>query len=245
MNGKTDEITADELVVTVAIDAAHAHDEDGGAPEEAGEAHVVDGAATEGPKDADVTSVTALDSAGQEASQSGETTISGTDTKKEEAVVPAKDSESELVVTLLDSGALESSGLQATQLDGQSTQDANGTSDKAMDTEHLPEPPASPTSNTAFSGTTSTPPTNELPAKPAAVVNKAPSANRVSISYAGGSRRLLIDAEIVDKLVVFRSEGRAEIKINVERVDDGFKGILVSTRPSFVGVLSLIHAISD
>lgn len=102
-----------------------------------------------------------------------------------------------------------------------------GAEGKPSETEHLPEPPASPTSNTAFSGTSSGSTNNpDLPAKPPAAA-RLPSSNRVSISYAGGSRRLLIDAEIVDKLKVFRAEGRIEIDLAIERLAEGFKGILV------------------
>lgn len=96
------------------------------------------------------------------------------------------------------------------------------------DVDHLPEPPASPTSNTAFSGTsTSSTVNHDLPAKPVTNTSKMPSANRVSIAYAAGSKRLLLDAEIVEKMVVFRAEGRIDIDMTVGRVSDGFKGILV------------------
>lgn len=55
-----------------------------------------------------------------------------------------------------------------------------------------------------------------------------PSANRISISYAGGTRRLVIDAGIVERLKVFRAEGRIEVTLTVERLDEsGFKGIFV------------------
>lgn len=103
----------------------------------------------------------------------------------------------------------------------------NGASEKPADAEHLPEPPASPTSNTAHSGTSNVSTVNaDLPAKPVAA-DRMPSANRLSISYAAGSRRLVIDAEVVDVLKVFRSEGRIEVVTNFERLGEGFKGILV------------------
>jgi 20S proteasome subunit alpha 6 len=54
-----------------------------------------------------------------------------------------------------------------------------------------------------------------------------PSANRLSISYAAGSRRLVIDAEMVDTLKVFRAEGRIEVAITIDREGDGFRGIQV------------------
>jgi 20S proteasome subunit alpha 6 len=55
-----------------------------------------------------------------------------------------------------------------------------------------------------------------------------PSANRLSISYADGNKRLLINAEVVKTLKVFRSESRVEVQINLEHNDSGdLKGILV------------------
>ncbi|EJF63022.1 hypothetical protein DICSQDRAFT_56357 [Dichomitus squalens LYAD-421 SS1] len=55
---------------------------------------------------------------------------------------------------------------------------------------------------------------------------KIPSANRLSVSYAGATRRLVIDAEVVPKLKVYRAEGRIEVTI-VLMADErgGFKGI--------------------
>lgn len=206
--------------MTLVEDASESHNEGTAAPE--GAAHIVDGTNAEASKATDAASAST-----QDADREVEATASASNEEGAEAKVypPAKVSESELLVTQLDSGAPETTESQVTEITDASTQEANGAPDKTMD--HLPEPPASPTSNTAFSGTTSTPPNSDLPAKPAVVTKKAPSANRVSISYAGGSRRLLIDAEIVEKLILFRTEGRAEIEINVERADDGFKGILV------------------
>ena len=108
--------------------------------------------------------------------------------------------------------------------------------------EHLPEPPASPASNTLLStssgstyggepGSQITSPQSvplspmKLDGKPA----RTPSANRLSISYAAGSRRLVIDAGVVDKLRVFRSGGRIEVIVNIERDGEaGLKGIVVS-----------------
>ncbi|KAH9950080.1 hypothetical protein B0H21DRAFT_724715 [Amylocystis lapponica] len=57
---------------------------------------------------------------------------------------------------------------------------------------------------------------------------KTPSANRLSVSYAAGSRRLVIDAEVVEKLKVTRADGRIEVDMNVSRDElSGFKGILI------------------
>ncbi|KAI0751300.1 hypothetical protein C8Q80DRAFT_1230574 [Daedaleopsis nitida] len=55
---------------------------------------------------------------------------------------------------------------------------------------------------------------------------KVPSANRLSVSYAGATRRLVIDAEIVPKFKVFRAEGRIEVTISLMSDERGsFKGI--------------------
>lgn len=63
---------------------------------------------------------------------------------------------------------------------------------------------------------------------------KALSANWLAISYASASRRILIDAKIVDALRVFRKEYRIEIDFNAEKGDGTeLKGILVSTRSPF------------
>jgi 20S proteasome subunit alpha 6 len=102
---------------------------------------------------------------------------------------------------------------------------------ESADQEHLPEPPASPTSNTLLS--TSSGSTYGEPSHPPAstAVSKGgpvPSANRLSISYAAGSRRLVVDAEVVEYLKVYRSEGRIEVHISLDKgSDDGLKGVLV------------------
>lgn len=66
---------------------------------------------------------------------------------------------------------------------------------------------------------------DDQPNEPARV----PSANRLSISYAAATRRLVIDAEVVEKLKVFRHEARIEVHMNIEKDKSGrFRGILVS-----------------
>ncbi|KAG6378411.1 hypothetical protein JVT61DRAFT_12666 [Boletus reticuloceps] len=98
------------------------------------------------------------------------------------------------------------------------------------DQEHLPEPPASPTSNTLLStssgstyGDSAHQPVITSPTK-----GKTPSANRLSISYAAGSRRLVVDAEVVDYLRVYRAEGRIEVHMSLDKDDEeGLKGVLV------------------
>ena len=58
---------------------------------------------------------------------------------------------------------------------------------------------------------------------------KMASANRLSISYARGNRRLVVNAEMVESLKLFRHAGRIEVSINVEAEnEEGWKGILVS-----------------
>ncbi|KAL5508082.1 PRE5_1 [Sanghuangporus vaninii] len=102
----------------------------------------------------------------------------------------------------------------------------------AGETDHLPEPPASPTSNTAFSGSstsTSIAANPDLPSKPVANMPRVASPNRVSIAYAAGSRRLIIDSDMVERMIIFRAEGRIDIDITVERAEGGFKGILIET----------------
>ena len=97
--------------------------------------------------------------------------------------------------------------------------------------EYSPEPPASPTSNTIQStSSTSTYRNSSQPLlKSELKGGKTPSANRLSISYAGGNRRLVVNAEVVDKLKVFRQDGRIEVHMNIDKDSDvSLKGILVS-----------------
>ncbi|KAI0260918.1 hypothetical protein BC834DRAFT_830933 [Gloeopeniophorella convolvens] len=70
---------------------------------------------------------------------------------------------------------------------------------------------------------------NQLPmkAEPQPGV-RTPSANRLSISYAAGTKRLVINAEIVEKLKVLRREGRVEIVLRIEKDDSNeLKGIII------------------
>jgi len=104
---------------------------------------------------------------------------------------------------------------------------ANGSADQ----EHLPEPPASPTSNTLLSTSSSSTHGEPSQSQASTAVSKGgrvPSANRLSISYAGGSRRLVVNAEVVESLKVYRSDGRIDVCISLEKdKSDGLKGILV------------------
>ncbi|THV05428.1 hypothetical protein K435DRAFT_647479 [Dendrothele bispora CBS 962.96] len=106
--------------------------------------------------------------------------------------------------------------------------------------EHLPEPPASPVSvsNTLLStSSSSTYGDSSQQSLPQAVGGgsggkrtRTPSRNRLSISYAGGNRRLVIDAEVVETMKVFRSEGRIEVRLKLQRdADGGLHGILVES----------------
>ena len=73
-----------------------------------------------------------------------------------------------------------------------------------------------------------------LPVKAESQTNiRIPSANRLSISYAAGTKRLVINAEIVEKLKIHRSDGLVEITLRVEK-DEGneLNGIMVGTLTS-------------
>ncbi|KIK65581.1 hypothetical protein GYMLUDRAFT_70680 [Collybiopsis luxurians FD-317 M1] len=97
--------------------------------------------------------------------------------------------------------------------------------------EHLPEPPVSPVSNTLLStsssstyGDTSSHASVKLP-------TTTPSANRLSISYASGNRRIVINAEVVESMQIHRSEGRIEVKLQLQYdADKNMRGILVEGR---------------
>lgn len=80
--------------------------------------------------------------------------------------------------------------------------------------DHLPEPPASNSSQSGCDG-------------PEAKSPRVPSANRLSISYASGQRRLVVDAEVVDELKIFRKEGRIEITVSIVLDGEEMRGILV------------------
>lgn len=98
------------------------------------------------------------------------------------------------------------------------------------DQEHLPEPPASPTSNTLLStssGSTYGESSHQTVVTPSKK-GKTPSANRLSISYAAGSRRLVVDAEVVEYLRVYRAEGRIEVHMSLDKdEEESLKGVLV------------------
>lgn len=56
-----------------------------------------------------------------------------------------------------------------------------------------------------------------------------PSANRLSISYASGNRRLVVDAEVVSSLKLHRKAGRIEVVIDLTKSQRGIKGVLVES----------------
>jgi 20S proteasome subunit alpha 6 len=117
---------------------------------------------------------------------------------------------------------------QDTQIQETQTQIGDMDTTQVEFTEHTTSPP---TSNTLLS-TSSTSTFTESPPMaltlPDVKTGRTPSANRLSISYAGGNRRMVIDAEVVDTLKVFRHEGRIEVIMNISKEgDDGLKGILV------------------
>jgi 20S proteasome subunit alpha 6 len=74
-------------------------------------------------------------------------------------------------------------------------------------------------------------PSRPLPAKAESQSSiRTPSANRLSISYAAGTKRLVINAEIVEKLKIHRSDGRVEITLRVEKDQvNELNGIIVGS----------------
>ncbi len=76
-------------------------------------------------------------------------------------------------------------------------------------------------------------PAEDASANPALLGDKVPSASRLSVSYAGATKRLVVDAEVVPKLKVFRAEGRIEVTLQLQEDErGGLKGIAVSKQPT-------------
>lgn len=76
--------------------------------------------------------------------------------------------------------------------------------------------------------------TQEAPATVDPVAPKAAQemANRVSISYARNTRRIIIDADSVESLRIFRAEGRIEVTVRAVHADESsqiFKGVIVGS----------------
>ncbi|KAL1946641.1 hypothetical protein VTO73DRAFT_14745 [Trametes versicolor] len=87
----------------------------------------------------------------------------------------------------------------------------------AYDPEHPYDPSASHDPNA---------PAEDASANPALLGDKVPSASRLSVSYAGATKRLVVDAEVVPKLKVFRAEGRIEVTLQLQEDErGGLKGI--------------------
>jgi 20S proteasome subunit alpha 6 len=95
--------------------------------------------------------------------------------------------------------------------------------------------PASSDTSTLISGSTASTISepNRLPMKTESQpVVRTPSPNRLSISYAAGTKRLVINAEIVEQLKILRSDGRVEITMRVEKADaNELNGIIVGSFP--------------
>jgi len=97
--------------------------------------------------------------------------------------------------------------------------------------------PGQTSSSTSAAAHVTRQPVNAVPAAPAAVAptGRTPSPNRISISYAGSSRRLVLDAEIVQRVKIFRAEGRIEVRFVLVK----------SSSPSFPAPGLVSSAMSD
>ncbi|GJN90801.1 hypothetical protein Rhopal_003815-T1 [Rhodotorula paludigena] len=110
--------------------------------------------------------------------------------------------------------------------------DANGVDSTTADTQdqhvtQVSQPPRESSVAPSVAGTVVLPP--------------EPAADRISISYARNTRRIVLDADIIDSVKVFRSEGRVELTVRCtpalmgegeNQVEDDFrvcKGVLVES----------------
>lgn len=59
------------------------------------------------------------------------------------------------------------------------------------------------------------------------VTEPIPSPNRLSISYASGIRRLVINSDVVTSLKLFRQASKIEVALDLSKAKDGLKGVLV------------------
>lgn len=55
-----------------------------------------------------------------------------------------------------------------------------------------------------------------------------PSSNRVSISYDRNTRRIVLDAELIEHVIIKRKEGTISIKMRLQRVDDPLSNMVES-----------------
>lgn len=114
-------------------------------------------------------------------------------------------------------------------------------SDVVLSSGHDPEPPASPASqdnscqqllSQSINGTSNVNSQDSIGEKSPSSPRRLLSPNRVSISYASGARRILIDAQIVETVKIWRGVGKIEIILSLERQGDlNFKGLVVSRYP--------------
>ncbi|KAJ3006527.1 hypothetical protein NUW54_g3905 [Trametes sanguinea] len=90
----------------------------------------------------------------------------------------------------------------------------------AYEPDHTYDAPSASGEDHAGAGEPSTAPATAI------LGEKIPSANRLSVSYAGATKRLVVDAEVVPKLKVFRAEGRLEVTLSLQHDErGGLKGI--------------------
>ncbi|KAL4075707.1 hypothetical protein J3A83DRAFT_4369948 [Scleroderma citrinum] len=132
--------------------------------------------------------------------------------------------------------------------DTQVTLESDKTITQDNDHEHLPEPPASPASNTLLSTSSSSTysDSTHVPTNVTTKKGRVPSANRLSISYAAGTKRLVIDAEVVQYLRVYRAEGRIEVCITLEKAgDDEMNGVLIEGLSEATKSYSPLPMVSD
>ncbi|EJT97720.1 hypothetical protein DACRYDRAFT_91571 [Dacryopinax primogenitus] len=87
---------------------------------------------------------------------------------------------------------------------------------------------------TTITAPTTEPPIASVEATGANLARPDPEPNRISISYASSSRRIVIDSSTIQKIRIFRQEGRIEITVVVQRRGeaDDFKGILFEAETS-------------
>ena len=128
---------------------------------------------------------------------------------------PLQASESLATIPDVDQERTEASPYASTIIDGEPIQEQEECEATQPTTQYEDEPPiASENTDAAVAANL--------------LGEKIPSANRLSVSYAGATRRLVIDAEAVPKLKVFRSEGRIEVTISLTADErGGFRGIAV------------------
>ncbi|KAG2013864.1 proteasome subunit alpha type 1 [Coprinopsis cinerea AmutBmut pab1-1] len=126
--------------------------------------------------------------------------------------------------TQIDTDAQTTANVDQTLKDAPQSQ-GQGQEDAPQPQEPVPDAPKSPSPKHP-EDIDAAPPTKQEPSGPA-----SPSANRLAVSYAGGNRRFVINAEIVSSFQLFRQEGRIEVNLDLSKDSgyDGLKGLLVET----------------